>query len=137
MPKLMSSVATSLGIALLTSLVSACHHAEASAPLAAAIDDRVDGFWWSHVGEQSTAVANFGPWLETSSGRLRRWSLVIHAPGAEFGLVCDQGLVWPEDMAPIHVTSSQFEVDLRPVAGTTWGEVESDAQLEALVEGLF
>ena len=35
------------------------------------------------MGEQSAAVANFGPTLERLEGRFRPWSLVIFLPGSD------------------------------------------------------
>src|SRR5262245_4813270 len=84
----------SVVVALFSALVApACSDTAAAGARATPIEPEHDGFWWTRIGEQSAAIANFGPSFETADGLYRQWSLVIHLPGTPEPLTCVQGLV--------------------------------------------
>ena len=115
----------------------ACHPTLAAPNTVTAVDVENDAFWATWLGEQSTAVASFGPTFETPEGLFRQWSLVIHLPGTPEPLSCLQGLAPLETNAPIHADGDHFEVSLQPLGSALWGDVRSDQDLKFEVEGLY
>ena len=114
-----------------------CGETAAASPRATLIEPEHDGFWWTYLGEQSSAVANFGPSFETPLGLFRQWCLVIHLPGTPEPLSCIQGLVDYEQDDPIAVRGENFALELRPRELHRWGDVRSTEQLAPSVEGLY
>lgn len=124
-------------VAALGLAVAGCQPAAAVVAAPALAHARNDGFWWLHTGDQSAAVACFGPTIEMSEGRFRPWSLVVHLPGSDEQLSCTQGLVPLDGMDPILSQGETFRVELRPGDGLLWGDVSGEAQLAASAEGLY
>lgn len=126
---------------LVLSVLGGCRPAAAAAePGAGAASARAasasEGFWWTLLGEQSAAVASFGPTLEAEGTSLRPWSLIVFLPGSSEPLSCVQGRVELEGALPIVVHGGSFRVELQPVPGRTWGEVADDSQITARAEGI-
>jgi hypothetical protein len=117
--------------------LAGCEPAGAVSAATALVHERHDGFWWMHVGEQSAAVASFGPTFETTEGRFRQWSLVIHLPGSTEPLSCTQGLVALAGSDPILSAGETFRVELRPCEGCAWGDVNGEEQLAEQTHGLY
>jgi hypothetical protein len=105
--------------------------------VATPLEPEHDGFWWTHMGEQSAAVACFGPSFQTADGLFRQWSLVIHLPGSTEPLSCLQGLVAFDEEAPIAARGESFSLELRPSEHRLWGDVRSDEELAVTVDGLY
>ena len=130
-------------LAALVPWLGGCRRTAAAAP--ASVQDRgpelvqhqQDGFWWAEMGEQSAAVASFGPTLEKPEGRFRPWSLVIFLPGSEEPLSCFQGLVDLDAATPIMAKGGSFGVELAPCDGCTWIEVTDDTRLVTQAEGIY
>ena len=96
------------------------------------------GVWWTHLGQQSSVAAYLGPAFRGSQeleGRI--WTLACTALGAEEPLACLQGFVLTDSEIPVLYEGPSFRVELRPIAGLTWGEVSSREQLETEIEGFF
>ena len=115
----------------------ACGESSGASVRATPLEPEHDGFWWLYSGEQSAAIANFGPSFETSLGLFRQWSLVIHLPGTLEPLSCTQGLIGFDEDGPIAARGGLFHVELRPGEHHRWGDVRSSEELVAVVEGLY
>jgi len=115
----------------------ACDEVAGASVQAKPIESQHDGFWWNHLGEQSLAIANFGPSFELPDGLYRQWSLVIHLPGTPEPLTCLQGLVSFQADHPIGARGEFFQLELRPRENHRWGDVRSADQILATVEGLY
>jgi hypothetical protein len=123
--------------ALLAALpAAACSHTAASTH-AKPVEQNHDGFWWTHLGSQSVAVANFGPTIELADGLYRQWSLIIHLPGTPEPVTCLQGLVPLVGDNPIAARGEYFAIELRPREHHLWGDVREDDQLAVTAEGLY
>ncbi len=127
-------------------LVARCDGAAAAgapaAPISAPISEaRVPGapaFWWTHMGDQSCAALWLGPpGLNDVGLPVRRWTVVISLPGSEEPLSCLQGTSPLAGNARIYLQGAFFLLDVRPVAGLTWGDVAGEEQLEIDRDGFY
>jgi hypothetical protein len=90
--------------------------------------------WWIHYGGPITAVANFGPILQSQSGYwYRRWILMIHVPDTGEPITCIQGIFNIDDLSPIWAKGESFYVHLRPIPGLAWGQVLQSSDIIATV----
>lgn len=117
--------------------LGACRPADGVNAAPTLVHDHHDGFWWMQTGEQSAAVASFGPTIETPEGRFRQWSLIIHLPGSTEPLSCTQGLVPLAESHPILAQGETFLVELRPCDGCLWADVTGETRLAANTQGLY
>lgn len=124
-------------LALCALWAPACNEAAGASARARPIEPEHDGFWWTNLGQQSSAVACFGPSFELADGLYRQWSLVIHLPGTPEPLTCLQGLVAFDDDSPIAARGEYFALELRPREHHLWGDVRSKDELAVAVEGLY
>lgn len=97
----------------------------------------LEGFWWIQAGDQSSAVANFGPLIDSDTGLVRRWSLTLHLPGSSEPLTCLQGIAPEGDANPISARGENFFIELRPADNMTWGQLVDSKEIRAEVAGLF
>lgn len=125
-----------LALPSLLPLVS-CSETAAATAYAKPVESTHDGFWWSHMGQQSVAVVNFGPTFELPDGLYRQWSLVIHLPGTPEPVTCIHGLLGFEEARPISARGEYFAIEIRPLENHLWGDVRSDDQLAVSIEGLY
>ena len=98
--------------------------------------DQNQAVWWMWLGENSAAVANFGPFLESKSGHtVRRWTLTVHADGPE-PLLCFQGILNVDTDDLIELNAATYSVRVRPETGLTWRDVLDPEQIRGDVGGL-
>ena len=135
-----------LAVLLASSCLPACSPVTAEAAGPTQLDEAAravilgregeEAFWWLHVTEQAGTRAWFGPHLEDDEGRVwRYWVMTSSFPGGTLPWSSFQGTLLIESADPVGITGEDFNIQLRPQNGLTWGDVRGVADLQQELEG--
>ena len=74
---------------------------------------------------------------DEGAGAFRHWSLVATFPGSQHPLMCLDGELPFSGTEPLALGSADFTASLRPMEGSTWGQLTAPQELEVELDGFY